>query len=274
MSTPLVWLGFVLAKQNNLRIRDIDAITDIDGRPTIQLYVRGKTGTRTVQPHIELGPILQAMIARRGEIQPNDLLFVMPDGGKIITLIDQFNTFLKYVGLTHTNEGTKYTLYSLRHYYAVRSLGRADIYSVAQNMGTSVQMIEQYYGKHGISPERARRLAGEVGDAQRAQDPVKKRKKLGPRSISKAVYLVASFLQWSAVRRQRTAQIEERRAWVAYFLDRDYRRFTEADVTVIDKQALVLDPATAKRFANENGLLNWFDDNKQLIDEALKSPRR
>ena len=86
----------------------------------------------------------------------------MPDGGKIITLIDQFNTFLKHVGLTHIGDGAKYTLYSLRHYYAVRSLGRADIYSIAQNMGTSVQMIEQYYGKHGIRPERARRLAGEV----------------------------------------------------------------------------------------------------------------
>lgn len=164
--------GLRTGEANNLRIRDVDHIVDVDGRPSIQLYVRGKTGTRTVQPHIELGPILEAMVVSRGEVKPNDWLFIMPDGSQIITLIDQFNTFLKHVGLTHTGDGAKYTLYSLRHYYAVRSLGRTDIYSVAQNMGTSVPMIEQYYGKHGITPERARRLAGEVGDAQRAYDPV------------------------------------------------------------------------------------------------------
>ena len=76
------------------------------------------------------------MVVSRGEVKPNDWLFIMPDGSQIITLIDQLNTFLKHVGLTHTGDGAKYTLYSLRHYYAVRSLGRTDIYSVAQNMGT------------------------------------------------------------------------------------------------------------------------------------------
>ena len=161
--------GLRTGEANNLRIRDVAPIVDIDGRPTIQLYVRGKTGERTVQPHIELAPIL---LQRRNEDKPNDWLFAMPSGSKIINLIDQFNTFLKHVGLTHTGDGAKYSLYSLRHYYAVRSLGRADIHSIAQNMGTSVKMIEQYYGKHGISPERARRLAGNVGDAERAYDPV------------------------------------------------------------------------------------------------------
>jgi len=262
--------GLRTGEANNLRIRDVDAISDIDGRATIQLYVHGKTGTRTVQPHIELGPILKSMIARRGEVQPNDLLFVMPDGSKIITLIDQFNTFLKYVGLTHTNEGTKYTLYSLRHYYAVRSLGRADIYSVAQNMGTSVQMIEQYYGKHGISPERARRLAGEVGDAQRAQDLVKKRKKLGPRSISQVALFVASFMLWSEMQRRRTAQPDERRAWAEYYLDEDYRRFTRTDVSSIDQLASSLDTVDVKRAAKKFGWLDWFSANKHHIDRQTK----
>jgi hypothetical protein len=47
-----------------------------------------------------------------------------------------------------------------------------NIYTIARNMSTSVQMIEQYYGKHGISPERARKLGGEVGEAQRPYDPI------------------------------------------------------------------------------------------------------
>jgi site-specific recombinase XerD len=162
--------GIRVGEANNLRIRDVEPITDVDGRSTIQLSVRGKTGTRTVQPHIDLAHILDDMNNRRGETKPDDLLFVMPDGSEIGTLIDQFNTFLKFARITHNSNGEKYTLYSLRHYYAVRSLGRADIYSIAQNMGTSVQMIEQYYGKHGISPERARKLGGDRGEAHGPAD--------------------------------------------------------------------------------------------------------
>lgn len=162
--------GIRVGEANSLRIRDVEPVTDVDGRSTIQLSVRGKTGTRAVQPHIDLAPVLEDMRKRRGETNPDDLLFVMPDGSEIGTLIDQFNTFQKFAGITHNSHGEKYTLYSLRHYYAVRSLGRADIYAIAQNMGTSVQMIEQYYGKHGISPERARKLGGDRGESHGPAD--------------------------------------------------------------------------------------------------------
>ena len=40
------------------------------------------------------------------------------------------------------------SLYSLRHYYAVSALRAGlGVYDIARNMGTSVQMIQQYYGK-------------------------------------------------------------------------------------------------------------------------------
>ena len=44
--------------------------------------------------------------------------------------------------------GDKYTLYSLRHFYATMALNKnVPIYAVARNMGTSVKIIESYYGK-------------------------------------------------------------------------------------------------------------------------------
>jgi integrase len=46
----------------------------------------------------------------------------MPDGDKIITLIDLFNAVLERERLTHNADGEKYTLYSLRHFYAVQML--------------------------------------------------------------------------------------------------------------------------------------------------------
>jgi hypothetical protein len=46
----------------------------------------------------------------------------------------------------------------------VRAIQRdLDIYTIARNMGTSVQMIEQYYGKAATPQTRARKLGGETG---------------------------------------------------------------------------------------------------------------
>lgn len=174
----LLWMtGLRTGEANALKVRDIHPIVDIDGRSTVQLAVRGKTGMRMCQAHVNLKPVLDEMLQRRGDVSPDDLLFVMPDGGKVISLNDQFTDYMKHIGLTHSADGTKYVLYSLRHGYAVRALGRTDIFSVAQNLGTSVEMIQAYYGNHGISPERARKLAGEYNDPQRGPEPIRERKK-------------------------------------------------------------------------------------------------
>jgi len=58
---------------------------------------------------------------RRGA---DDWLFMMRDGSRVITLIDQFDKVLDLAGITHNSHGDKYTLYSLRHFYAVPSLRR------------------------------------------------------------------------------------------------------------------------------------------------------
>jgi integrase len=52
-------------------------------------------------------------------------------------------------------------LYSLRHFYAVLSLRRGiGVFDVARNMGTSVQVIQQYYGKHATPRKLATQLGG------------------------------------------------------------------------------------------------------------------
>jgi hypothetical protein len=55
----------------------------------------------------------------------------------------------------------KFTLYSLRHFYAVQAIVNGlDIYVIARNMGTSVAIIESYYGKHATSVQSAGKLGG------------------------------------------------------------------------------------------------------------------
>src|ERR1017187_7630648 len=96
---------------------------------------------------------------RRGA---DDWLFAMRDGSRVITLIDQFDKVLELAGITHNSHGDKYTLYSLRHFYAVLSLRRGiGVFDVARNMGTSVQVIQNYYSKHATP----RKLATQLGDA-------------------------------------------------------------------------------------------------------------
>ena len=95
---------------------------------------------------------------RRGA---DDWLFMMRDGSRVITLIEQFDKVLDLAGITHNSHGDKYTLYSLRHFYAVLSLRRRiGVFDVARNMGASVQVIQNYYGKHATPRKLATQLGG------------------------------------------------------------------------------------------------------------------
>mgnify|MGYP001092124887 FL=1 len=144
--------------------------------------MKGKTGkryvilranaARYVERTLERNARWQEEWARTAELgvkqhsrktaQHDDWLFRMPDGNKIITLIDQFNEVLKRENITHNADDEKYTLYSLRHFYAVQMLrhGKVNVFDIARNMGTSVQIIESYYGKHATAQELATRLGG------------------------------------------------------------------------------------------------------------------
>ena len=59
------------------------------------------------------------------------------------------NTVLGELNLKFYRDGHVRSCYSLRHtYICLRSLEGADIYQVAKNCRTSVEMIEKYYGRH------------------------------------------------------------------------------------------------------------------------------
>jgi integrase len=102
---------------------------------------------------------IDKLLEKRTGADQNSWLFAMSDNTKIITLIDQFNEVLKDAGIEKNGFGEKYTLYSLRHFYAVMALRKGfGVFEVARNMGTSVQMIQQYYGKQATSAVFATRL--------------------------------------------------------------------------------------------------------------------
>jgi integrase len=98
-------------------------------------------------------------LTKRRVDEPAGLLFASPDGSQIISLIDQLNSALREAGIERSSFGEKYSAYSLRHFYAVNALrSGVGVFEVARNMGTSVQMIQEYYGKQATSAVFATRL--------------------------------------------------------------------------------------------------------------------
>ena len=154
--------GIRVGEANNLKWRDVVPFQDGRGRSNVQLHVRGKTGARVVIPRVAVARYIERVRELRGAASSDDdWVFSMPDGCKIITLIDQFDGVLARVGLSHSAANEKFTLYSLRHFYAVMAINNdIDVYTIARNMGTSVQMIEQYYGRAATPQSRADRLGG------------------------------------------------------------------------------------------------------------------
>jgi integrase len=151
--------GKRIGEANNLRIRDVIPFRDDKGRKNFRFIVRGKTGERDVILRSAVASRLDKIFAKRSGEDPNNFLFAMPDSSKVITLIDQFNSALRQGGIQTNGFGEKYSLYSLRHFYAVAALRKGiGVFEVARNMGTSVQMIQEYYGKQATSAVFATRL--------------------------------------------------------------------------------------------------------------------
>ena len=125
-----------------IELRDIDIVADGPGNEEIlHIAVRGKRGVgycKTMPGAV----IPFKRMKERHSLEPNQLLFP-----KIQR--ELFNTLLDELGMKHDREGNPRTSYSLRHtYICFRLMEGADIYQVAKNCRTSVEMIEKYYASH------------------------------------------------------------------------------------------------------------------------------
>lgn len=153
--------GLRIGEANDLRWRDVEPFRDGKGRRNVRLHVRGKTGKRVAIPPVCVARHLARLRGWTSYASDDDLVFALPDGTRIGSLANSFNKVLRRAGLGENSAGEKFTLYSLRHFYAVQALARdIDVFMVARNMGTSVAMIEQHYGRGATPRSRADLLGG------------------------------------------------------------------------------------------------------------------
>jgi len=153
--------GIRVGEANNLRVRDVVPFKDNLGRTNVQLHVRGKTGARVVIPRVSAHRYLTRVLTRHPDPHPDAWLFCDHTGKPITTLIEPFNQVLHHAGIMKNSSGEKFTLYSLRHFYATQGIRAGwDVLLIAKNMGTSVAVIEAYYGKHATAVSMATSLGG------------------------------------------------------------------------------------------------------------------
>ena len=152
----------------NLQHRDVTIVDDdSEGYKILEIVVHGKRGVGYCKSLPGAVPVYKRLLSRpkpqllqtkrarrrRGEkgepvvtesIYPQPTDFVFP--GNHIKL---FNNLLDRTKLKFDREGKPRTAYSLRHtYICMRLMNKAEVYQVAKNCRTSVEMIEKHYAAH------------------------------------------------------------------------------------------------------------------------------
>ena len=139
---------------------------DTDGGKTAtKFYVQGKGKERWLVSRDDASAYIFQIAERASNIrwpagqEADDMriegfVFSMPDGTRIKSFRKGLRELLKATNLLTDEHGKTRDAYSLRHYYATqRLLAAVSVYTLAENMGTSVEMIERHYGH--VRPELA-----------------------------------------------------------------------------------------------------------------------
>jgi integrase len=156
--------GIRVGEARALRWRDVTTDKDRNDAPIVVLNVKGKTGEReVVARNFDVNSYFDRIRQlRKGETShdPSDdeFVFCNRDGGPIGSFKKGFKNLVSAIGVEYDSHGQRRTIYSLRHTYATFRLKEGvNHYALGQNMGTSVKMLEQFYGH-----VRNREVAGEL----------------------------------------------------------------------------------------------------------------
>jgi integrase len=201
--------GMRVGELRNLRWKDLRTVKTDMGKRLIA-YVRGKTGARecVFQPgaedyikrlydlrveeliqekkqqekaakkeaKIEKKPIKKTKPEKVDEKDPkpdpDEFVTVHKNGKPVITMKRSFYALLKFAKVPEEYHGSRRTIYSLRHFYATQRLSHeTSPFLLAKQMGTSVEMLEKFYG-HTVTSA----LAAEVSKSNRQRSSTDNKK--------------------------------------------------------------------------------------------------
>ena len=126
----------------NLEFRDVAIVEDSDTNETILIIeVRGKRGVGYCKSMPGAVFPFKRLIDRNNP-KSTDSVFPKMQNRLFTKVLEEANLLL-------SRDGKRRTLYSLRHtYISMRLMEGADIYQIAKNCRTSVEIIEKHYAAH------------------------------------------------------------------------------------------------------------------------------
>jgi len=139
-----------------LQFRDVKIVKDEATEETIlEIDVRGKRGVgycKSTAKAVHPFKRLKERLRQKPKGDSPKASLAKPEGTDLLFPTkprELFNALLDETGLKHDREGKVRTSYSLRHtYICFRLMEGADIYQIAKNCRTSVEMIEKFYAAH------------------------------------------------------------------------------------------------------------------------------
>ena len=157
--------GMRPVEAKNLRWRDVMEAKDREGRPIFVLFVQGKDKSRKLVAPAHVGKYLDRVRALSKATKPDDPVFTIINGKPAKFLYaDTVEQLLDKAGLRIGPGEIPRTTYCFRHTYATMRLSEGvDVYILAEQMGTSIKMIEQHYGHVNTIKHADRVLMGMAG---------------------------------------------------------------------------------------------------------------
>lgn len=167
-------------ESKNIKWKHITEV-ETDSGYSIRIDIeKGKTNERTVIAHDVIRNTLESIKNRFPDLKDRTLgkmhdvdafVFRLPDGTQPHDWHGAFKALLKRANLLTDKKGRNRSLYSLRHTYATYMLEKLqmDLHTLAQNMGTSVAMLERHYSHLNVLKRASSLASGEVG-AEKEKD--------------------------------------------------------------------------------------------------------
>jgi integrase len=169
--------GMRPGEMKTLRWRDIMPAKDREGREIVVLFVQGKGKSRRLVAPKSVADYLERIRAISKATSEDSRVFTNIVGKPAKTLYSRLiSDLLDMANLREGTQGVPRSTYCFRHTYATLRLQEGvDVYFLAEQMGTSVQMIESHYGHVNTIKHADRVLQGMAGWEPSQPDEIKSR---------------------------------------------------------------------------------------------------
>jgi len=143
--------GIRVGEMRKVQWKNLDRVILSADDERLLISVNGKTGKRQVVANAGTENYIKRIYDYRTKELGNspskeEYIFCHTDGKFQESFRGSFTRLMKDSGLWLNPDGDRRSPYSLRHTYATMRINEVPVYQLAVNMGTSVEMIEDYYG--------------------------------------------------------------------------------------------------------------------------------